>query len=318
MTNHPIAALEQAHAALRNPTASASELKAAADVARASVRELDGLSEAAPKRRAGVLANTKPLADMVASLEAIDGENRTRALQREVAVALGGALDTRARDAAKAEAARDEARKPFAGETKRAHELAKRVAEYPTLAARIVSLFRSDALVARFGSSAYSRVPVRGSHVGFERTIRLPRMLATPERLTATRLLGYWPPKYSDFSELESVYYHDTDTDLIAGPIYELSQKGPVSNEDVDRVVARATALLVSEYSKVCAAIRELLALDDQITAADRDARYPDGALIFDPAMFPEHWQIGAMNKTFNGYPRVALPMIDGMALAAE
>ena len=114
------------------------------------------------------------------------------------------------------------------------------------------------------------------------------------------------------------VYYHDTDNDLIAGPIYELSQKGPVSNEDVDRVLARAQALLVSEYSKVCAAIRELLALDDQITAADRDGRYPDGALIFDPAMFPTHWQIGVMNKTFNGFPRIALPGIDGMAMAAE
>jgi hypothetical protein len=34
--------------------------------------------------------------------------------------------------------------------------------------------------------------------------------------------------------------------------------------------------------------------------------------------MFPTHWQIGVMNKTFNGFPRIALPGIDGMAMAAE
>ena len=117
---------------------------------------------------------------------------------------------------------------------------------------------------------------------------------------------------------MESVYYHDTDNDLIAGPIYELSQKGTVSNEDVDRAVARATTLLVSEYSKVCAAIRELLALDDPITAADRASRYPDGGMIFNSALFPEHWHLGLMSKGINGYPRIALPPIDGLALAAE
>jgi hypothetical protein len=327
-----IPALEQVAGVLANSAATSGEFSAAAELSRAAVSALDDALAGHQASKAEIFSAIAPpvaapgkyqlrARSIVETVEAVlahgrDGE--TLSARREIAVWLAAQLDVRAREAERAEAARDEARKPFAAETKRAHEFAKRFAEYPTLAARIVSLFRSDVLIARFGSSAYSRVPVRGSHINFERTIRLPRMLATPERLTATRLLGYWPPKYSDFSGLESVYYHDTDNDLIAGPIYELSQKGTVSNEDVDPVVVRATTLMVSEYSKVCAAIRELLALDDQITAADRDARYPDGALIFDPAMLPEHWQIGAMNKTFNGYPRVALPMIDGMALAAE
>jgi hypothetical protein len=327
-----VPALEQAAAVLADLVSTSAELSGAAESARASARSLDDALARHPARKAEIFGAIAPPAPPASAYrlrarsigETIDAvlahgcDYQTLMAQHEIASWIAAALDVRSRDAAKAEAARDEARKPFVAETKRAHEFAKRFAEYPTLAARIVSLFRSDVLIARFGSSAYSRVPVRGSHINFERTIRLPRMLATPERLTATRLLGYWPPKYSDFSGLESVYYHDTDNDLIAGPIYELSQKGTVSNEDVDRVVARATTLMVSEYSKVCATIRELLALDDQITAADRDGRYPDGALIFDPAMFPTHWQIGVMNKTFNGFPRIALPGIDGMAMAAE
>jgi hypothetical protein len=312
------AALERSLAVLSNAAASAATLKLSAEDARGAVRGIDEANEAAPKRRAGVLANTKPLADMVASLEAIDGENRTRALQREVAVAVAAALDERVRDAAKTEAIRDEARKPFAAETKRANELAKRFAEYRALAERIVGLFRSDALVARFGSNAYSRVPARGSHVSFVRTFRLPRVLATPEHLTATRLLGFWPPKWNNFEGLEAPYRHDEEPDLVAGPVYELCQKSIISDGDIDRVVGRATALLVSEYSKACAAIRELLALDDQITAADRAVRYPDGGMIFDSALFPEHWHLGLMSKSINGYARIALPVIDGVAMAAE
>lgn len=314
------AALERSLAVLSDGASSAAKLKLAAEEARRVVVTIDAECELAPARETEVLNAMagKSLAETLAALRKLYDEMPNRALTRKIVEALAEQLAARSRDAAKTEAMRDEARKPFAAETKRAHEFAKRFAEYPTLAARIVSLFRSDVLVARFGSSAYSRVPVLGSHVSFERTIRLPRMLATPERLTATRLLGYWPPKYSDFSGLESVYYHDTDNDLIAGPIYELSQKGTVSNEDVDRAVARATALLVSEYSKVCAAIRELLVLDDQITVAVGAARYPDGALIFDSALFPEHWHLGLMSKSINGYARIALPPIDGLALAAE
>jgi cell division protein ZapA (FtsZ GTPase activity inhibitor) len=312
------AALNHAQATFRNPTASAGELKDAAEATRAVVREIDEANEAAPKRRVAVLASMNRLADMIALLEAIDVENRTRALQREVAVAVAAALDGRARDAAQAEAARDEARKPFTAQTKKASELAKRIAEYPALAAAIVGLLRTDVLVARFGSIAYSRVPVRGSHVSYERTIRLPRMLATQERLTATRLLGYWPPRHNDFSILEGQYYHDTDRDPIAGPIYELGQKDAVSDEAVDRALARAQAALVSEYNRICAAIGELLDLDDKVSPADRAARYPDGALIFDSALYPQHWLPGVMGKAFNGFARIALPSIFSPAMAAE
>jgi hypothetical protein len=312
--------LEQALGVLQNRGASAADCGAAAEQARRAVHGIDTENESAPQRESQILAAMVPAGgkSIVETLEALDKVGEQRALMRKIATALAAALDVRSRDAAKAESARDEARKPFAAETKRAHEFAKRFAEYPTLASRIVSLFQSDVLVARFGSNAYSRVPVRGSHVSFERTIRLPRMLATPERRTAMRLLGFWPPKWNNFEGLEAPYYHDDEPDRIAGPVHELCQKSIISDGDVDRVVARAQTALVSEYHRTCAAVRELLALDDQITAADRGAKYPDGALIFDPAMFPAHWQIGVMNKTINGYPRVALPVIDGMAMAAE
>jgi hypothetical protein len=314
------AMLEQALATRSNRTASSAELRAAAEQARSVVVAIDAENERSPQREAEILAAmvSKSISETLTALAALDDEKSRRMLERKVATHLAATHDVRVHDRAKFEAERDEARKPFAAETKRAHELAKRFAEYRTLAERIVGLFRSDALVARFGSNAYSRVPVRGSHVSFVRTFRLPRVLATPERLTATRLLGFWPPKWNNFEGLEAPYRHDEEPDFIAGPVYELCQKSIISDGDIDRVVGRATALLVSEYSKVCAAIRELLALDDQITAADRAARYPDGGMIFDSALFPEHWHLGLMSKSINGYARIALPVIDGVAMAAE
>jgi hypothetical protein len=327
-----IPALEQVAGVLADLASTSGDLDSAARLAHGAVSTLDDAIAAHPELRAESFNRVAPpaappgtyrlrphsISETVDNLLAHEREGQVIWARRAVAAWLANASDTRAREVEKTENARDAARGPFAAQTRRVLDLAKAFATYPATAARIVGLFRSDTLIARFGSSAYSQVPVRGSHVNYERTIRLPRIIATPERLTATRLLGYWPPKYSDFSGLESVYYPDIESDIIAGPVYELGLKGTVSNEDVDRVVAHAQTALVAEYNRSRAEIHELVALDDQITAADRGARYPDGALIFDPAIFPEHWQIGLMGKTFNGYPRIALPATDGLPMAAE
>jgi hypothetical protein len=327
-----IPALEQAAGVLADLAVTSVELSTAAESARASVSALDDAIASHPELKAEIFNRIAPsaaspgtyrlrphsISEAIDNLLAHERDGQVILARRAVAAWLAAALDAKGREVEKTEAAIAAARTPFKAQARRVADLAKAFATYPALASRIVSLFRSDVLVARFGSNAYSRVPVLGSHVSFVRTFRLPRILATPERLTATRLLGYWPPKYSDFSGLELAYYHDDERDGIAGPVYELCQKSIISDADVDRVVATAQALLVSEYKKTSAAIRELLVLDDSVTAADCAARYPDGAPILDPSMFPEHWQIGVMNKTFNGYPRVALPALDGMARAPE
>lgn len=213
MTNDPILALEQSLAVLANGAAAAAMLKLAAEEARGAVRGIDEANEAAPKRRAAVLANTKPLADMVALLEALDGENKTRALQREVAVVVAAALDTRARDAEKAEDARNKARSPFQSQTRRAQELAEAFATYPALATRVGELFVTDIDVKRRAKSAYSRVPRGPSRaVGYSEAFEPPRTIAKPEILQKTilprvhkgnRTDFYFPGPYGDIKFIE-------------------------------------------------------------------------------------------------------------------
>ena len=173
-------------------------------------------------------------------------------------------------------------------------------------------------MITKLGKSAYSRTPTpRGSHIAYERTFHVPRTIAMEEVLRATKLPGFWPPRYSDFSVLETAYHHDIENDRIAGPLVELCQNADqrrivLSQDDVDRAIARAQAALVTGLNKVCAALGELLARDAEITASGRDARYPDGALIFDQTMFPENWRVGMMTRF------VSLPTISSPALAAE
>ena len=231
-------------------------------------------------------------------------------------------------------------RRPRRRETKRgslsqrrrsARELAKRIGEAPKLFKQIVSQFSADIAIANLGNAAWSRAPrPQGRHAGYD--IRfddvVPRIIATQEALSSVRLPGF---SKHDLSALERAFHHeDEDSEdfgaVMAQQVRELRElirnhdqrRVAISDESVARAVARAQAVLVSEYNKTCRAIRELLALDAQLTAAEAGARYPDGALIFDPALFPEHWHLGLMSKSINGYPRVALPVIDGMALAAE
>ena len=141
-------------------------LKLAADDARGVVRGIDEANEAAPKRRAGVLANTKPLADMVASLEAIDERESNRALQREVAAAVAAALD----DACAKLRRRLRLCATKRGSSQRSKsepELAKPSSRLALYAPAHCCLFRSDSLVVKFGKIAYSRVPVPGTLSGF-------------------------------------------------------------------------------------------------------------------------------------------------------
>ena len=312
--NNDIAAVEHALAVFSSSAASASEFRASAQAARAAVRAFDAKNESAPNRRAGVLADLKPrLAEMVALLEAIDDEDRTRALQREVAVALAAQLDARARAAEKVEAARDEARKPFLDQTRRAHELAEKVTSvFPSLAARIIHLFRDDMLISKLGAGAYSRLPrPQGTHIAYERTYRVPLVLATDEILAATKLPGHWPLRGGDYSLLDQPHFEDED-DEIVGPLRAQLQKSAASEGDVDRSIARAQAHLLAEYRKAVDAIEDLLRFDATITAADRALKYPDGAPIFDETKLPADWSLARMKQ------RIQLPTIGSPAMAAE
>jgi hypothetical protein len=52
-------------------------------------------------------------------------------------------------------------------------------------------------------------------------------------------------------------------------------------------------------------------ALDASITEADISLRYPDGALIFDPSLFPQ-WALRMMARW------ITLPDLGGYRIAAE
>ena len=337
-----IPALEQVAGVLANSAATSGEFSAAAELSRAAVSALDDALAGHQASKAEIFSAIAPpvaapgkyqlrARSIVETGEAVLAHGRYGEIlsaRREIAVWLGAALDVRAREAAKAEAARDAARKPFEAETKRARELAKRIGEAPKLFKQVVSQFSADIVIANLGKAAWSRAPrPQGSYVQtFDGIVE--RMIATPNVLSSVRLPGF---STHDFSALERAFHHeDEDSEefgaVMAQRVRELRElirnhdqrQIAISDESVARAVARAQTALVSEYNRTCAAIRELVALDAQVTAAEAGARYPDGALIFDPALFPEHWHLGLMSKSINGHPRVALPVIDGMALAAE
>jgi len=292
-------ALDQPFAVLANRTASSLALRTAAEQARGAVRAFDEAHTSAPHRRAQILSNMKPpLTNTVAALAALDEEGRTRERHREIAIAIAAQLDARALDAEKAEIARDEARKPFHEQTRRAHELAKRLAEYPTIAERVVQLFCTDVAIRKFSGNAYSRVPrPQGSHIGYERTISLPRLIATPAVLAATCLpcvqngewtRNFWPARHQDYSWIVHAADELSD-DGIVSPLRQLARGAP-ADSDVAFAIAKADAVLVAEFGKAIAAIHELVSLDGTISAEDLAAKYPDGGAIFDPSLF-QNWK---------------------------
>lgn len=307
-------ALEQSLATLSNRTAPAQELRGAGEQALAAVSEIDAKADLAPQREAEILRamTSKSLGETLEALEALDKEGEQRALMRKVATHLATALDAGVRERAKFEAERDEARRPFAAQTRRAMEFAEKiVAIYAPNAASIVHLFQDDVLISKMGANTYSALPApRGTHVSYVRTWHVPRVLAAA--VGATKLPEFWPPRYNDFTILEQRVHFEEDDDEIVRPIRALIKRGPTAESEVDAAIARAQALVLAEYRKAADAIGDLLRLDATVTAADRELKYPDHAPVFDPALFPSYWIAGLMNR------RVVLPSLDGLARAAE
>jgi hypothetical protein len=250
--------LDQPWLTLQNRTASAGELKLAAELARQAVAALDSEMDQATKRRAGVLANTKPRADRVASLKALDDENRTRAYQREVAVADAAALAARAHDAEQAEAAQNWARSPFAA--------------YEALAARACQLLVSDVTIRRLARNAYLQVP-RGPSAAINYELGdLPRILATPDVLgsmilprfvdgNGNRGYNFWPPHGSHDDALRSQSFEFDADHVLVAELSNLSHGRP-THEAVDRALAKADAALLAEFGKVIDGIAKLKAHD--------------------------------------------------------
>src|SRR3984957_16269147 len=221
---------------------------------------------------------------------------QTLSAQREIASWLAAALDTRVRDSEKAEEARNKARSPFQSQTRRSQELAAAFATYPALATRVGELFVTDIDVRRRAKSAYSSVPRGPSRaVAYSEAFEPPRTIAKPETLQKTvlprvhngsRIDSYFPGRHGDLTFIEKQHIEFGPDAGIVGKLVELSRGVPTA-EAVDRAVAEADARLVGEFGKVIAAIAEMKALDASITEADISLRYPDGALIFDPTLFP-------------------------------
>lgn len=320
MTDNPIAALEQPFAVFQNGAASSAELRGAAEQARSAVSAIEAENERSLQREATVLAGmaSAGIQPTLKALETLYDESEQRALLRKVGTHLAAAIDRRARDAAKAETDRDEKRRPFLDQTRRAQDIAKRIADYPTLAERIMILLRTDIVIARLGESVYSRTPrPQGSHVGYRLTFTVPRTIATEGTLKATKLPGFWPPKWSDYSLIERNDYEFEEDAGIVGPLLELCQNHDqrrivLSEDQVGAAVARAQAVLIAEFNKTIAAIADLMRLDAGIAAPERDVRYPDGQAIYDPKMFPENWRVGMMSRS------ITLPAIGSSAMAAE
>ena len=220
------ASLEDVRRLLDDGHASSAALHAGAEQARTLVRASDEAIAAGPERKATIMAamamkrgvshrvDGKSVSTTKAALTAFDDNDEDLRRVRDMAVWLAAHLDGRAREAKKAEAARDEARKPFEAQTRRAQELAKRLAEYPRLAERIASLFSTDIEVAAEGKAALSRCPRQGSSA-FTADMRfhVPRTIAVDEVMRGTNLPGgFWPPKYSDFTRLR----YDGDASIVA------------------------------------------------------------------------------------------------------
>jgi hypothetical protein len=248
--------LEQAHAVLLNRTASVAQLRDGAEQARGVVRGIDTESESAPQREAQILAGMAspggPSMDYVLkALASLDDEFVTRALRRKVAVGLAAQLDERVREVE----AREAAKPPE--QVRREQEHARLEAQREALFARVPVLFRTDFMISKLGAAARSRTPRPvGSHVAYAQDYGVPRVLATQNVMTSTRLPGHWPPRYDDFARLEwpnSVYEED---EAIVGPLRQLCQKGAVSEDEVSRALDRAQATLLREFAQVCTAIR--------------------------------------------------------------
>jgi hypothetical protein len=316
------ATLEQALRLLSQKVALSAELSAAAEEMRGAVRKLDEVGVAASQRRTSVLTivptdRLSPLGDVVGSLETLDAESRSRALQREIGASFTEQLDARAREAAKAEAKRNEARKPLEALTRRVQEVAKKFTTYPSLAERAVVLLVTDFRISRVAMSAYNRFPPwPGSRASGRVTFgsiplvadEIRRALILPRIRNENRVDNFWPGRYGDRTFIEGPEWVDrADTDII-GELARLPGSGP-SQQAVDSAVAGAQARLLAEFHKVITTIAELKALDASL--GDVHQRYPDGGPVWPEEMFPE-WRLRQMSRW------IVLPNLHGHRVAAE
>jgi hypothetical protein len=251
------AALDQLLATLWNRSSSVDQLRDATALARAAVTGIDAENEAAPSREAATLARMMSPGGpstvyVLEELRKLDNVSADRALTRKVAVAIAAALDERVREVEAAEAA-----KP-AEQVRREREQAEREAKLQALFARVPTLFRSDFLVSQLGKAAWSKTPRPiGTHVGYARDFTVGRVL---QNLMETTKVPGWPPRYSDSIEWPNSAIEEDAA--IVDPIRRLCEKSSVSEDEVAGAVERAQHVLLTEFSKTCAAIR---------------AHYPDG-----------------------------------------
>jgi hypothetical protein len=334
MNNDIVLALEGAAGILADLASTPAELSGAAESASSSVRSIDEALAEHPAAKAEIFGAIAPPAPpsgayrlrprsirkTIDAMLAHGRDYQTLSAQREIASWLAAALDTRARDAEKAEDARNKARSPFQSQTRRAQELAAAFATYPTLATRVGELFVTDINVRRRAKSAYSSVPRGPSRaVGYSEAFEPPRTIAKPEILQKTilprihngnRIDSYFPGRHGDIAFIEKQHIEFGPDAGIVGELVELSRGAPTA-ESVDRAVAKADARLIAEFAAAIAKIDKLKALDAAITAAELSARYPDGALIFDPTLFPQ-WVPRMMARW------ITLPDLGGYRVAAE
>jgi hypothetical protein len=325
--------LEQAAGVLADLDATSGDLDKAAQLARGAVSAIDDAIAAHPELKAEIFNRIAPpaalpgkyrlrphsISETVDNLLAHEREGQAIWGRRAVAAWLAAALDKKAREVEKTEAAIVAARAPFKAEAQRAAELAKAFATYPALAERVVELLVTDVAIRRQAKSAYSTVPRHhGSRaVGRIDVFESQWAIATPEILSKTilpcirngsRYDSYFPGRYGDFTFIENPNL-DVDASFVA-ELAELSRGAPTV-EAVNRAVAKADAKLVSEFGKVIASIASLRALDASIDAAELGARYPDGGKIFADELFPE-WAPRTMARW------IVLPEIGGYRMAAE
>jgi hypothetical protein len=176
-----IPALEQVAGVLANSAATSGEFAVAAELSLAAVSALDDALAGHQASKAEIFSAIAPpvaapgkyrlrARSIVETVEAILAHGRDGKIlstRREIAVWLAAQLDARAGDAAKAESARDEVRKPFAAETKRGNLSQRRRSEPMSSRSDLQNIpLWPHALLPCFGLTYSSRDSARAPTAG--------------------------------------------------------------------------------------------------------------------------------------------------------
>ena len=157
---------------------------------------------------------------------------------------------------------------------------------------------RRRAFEAR-GKRLFRAARPRGAHIAYERTFNVPRLIATEEVLRATKLPGFWPPPYSDFSQFDRQSWHLSDDDdvvdarIVGRFVTFAGGTRPFRKRRWISAILRAQSGIAAEFNKALAAIRALLRLDAEIATADRRCSISGRGPVFDPAMLPTNLEAG-------------------------